>query len=49
MSIYLVRSDSGRTVRVTLPNTARHADDRITWDETVYVSWHAASPVVLTR
>ncbi|MBS0420601.1 MAG: polyamine ABC transporter ATP-binding protein [Proteobacteria bacterium] len=49
MSIYLVRIDSGRTVRVTIPNVARHADDRITWDETVYLSWHAASPVVLTR
>jgi putrescine transport system ATP-binding protein len=49
MSIYLVRIDSGRTVRVTIPNVARHADDRITWDETVYLSWHAAGPVVLTR
>jgi putrescine transport system ATP-binding protein len=49
MSIYLVRIDSGKTIRVTLPNVARHAQDRITWDETVYVSWHAESPVVLTR
>ena len=49
MSIYLVKIDSGKTIRVTLPNVARHAEDRITWDETVYVSWHAESPVVLTR
>ena len=49
MSIYLVRIESGKTIRVTLPNVARHADDRITWDETVYISWHAESPVVLTR
>src|SRR3954467_7664425 len=49
MSIYLVQIASGRTIRVTIPNVARHADDRITWDETVYLSWHAASPVVLTR
>jgi putrescine transport system ATP-binding protein len=49
MSIYLVQIPSGRTIRVTIPNVARHADDRITWDETVYLSWHAASPVVLTR
>lgn len=49
VSIYLVRTEGGRTVRVTLPNVARHAEDRITWDEPVYVSWHAASPVVLTR
>ena len=49
MSIYLVQIASGKTVRVTIPNVARHADDRITWDETVYLSWHAGSPVVLTR
>jgi putrescine transport system ATP-binding protein len=49
MSIYLVRAGSGKTIRVTIPNVARHAEDRITWDETVYVSWHAESPVVLTR
>jgi putrescine transport system ATP-binding protein len=49
VSIYLVRTETGKMVRVTLPNIARHAEDRITWDETVYVSWHAASPVVLTR
>jgi putrescine transport system ATP-binding protein len=49
MSIYLVRTGSGKTIRVTIPNVARHTEDRITWDETVYVSWHAESPVVLTR
>jgi putrescine transport system ATP-binding protein len=49
MSIYLVRTESGKTIRVTIPNVARHTEDRITWDETVYVSWHAESPVVLTR
>jgi putrescine transport system ATP-binding protein len=49
MSIYLVQTASGRMIRVTLPNVARHAEDRITWDETVYVSWRSDSPVVLTR
>jgi putrescine transport system ATP-binding protein len=49
MSIYLVQIESGKTVRVTIPNVARHTEDRITWDETVYLSWHAESPVVLTR
>jgi putrescine transport system ATP-binding protein len=49
MSIYLVQVESGKTIRVTIPNVARHTEDRITWDETVYVSWHAESPVVLTR
>jgi putrescine transport system ATP-binding protein len=49
VSIYLVQTAAGKTIRVTLPNVARHAEDRITWDETVFVSWHAESPVVLTR
>jgi putrescine transport system ATP-binding protein len=49
MSIYLVQAESGKTIRVTIPNVARHTEDRITWDETVYLSWHAESPVVLTR
>ncbi len=49
VSIYIVRTDTGRNIRVTLPNVARHTEDRITWDETVYVSWHAGSPVVLGR
>jgi putrescine transport system ATP-binding protein len=49
MSIYLVQVESGKTIRVTIPNVARHTEDRITWDESVYLSWHAESPVVLTR
>ncbi len=49
VSIYLVQIDSGKTVRVTLPNIMRDADQRITRDETVYLSWHGSSPVVLTE
>jgi putrescine transport system ATP-binding protein len=48
MSVYLVRLDSGRMVRVTIPNIERH-DQRIVWDETVHLSWHPSSPVVLTQ
>ena len=48
MSVYLVRLDSGRMVRVTIPNAERHADDRIVWEESVYLSWQPAAPVVLT-
>jgi putrescine transport system ATP-binding protein len=47
MSIYIVQLDSGKMVRVTQPNSYRHADDLITWDQSVYVHWHASSPVVL--
>jgi putrescine transport system ATP-binding protein len=50
MSVYLVKIDTGRTVRVTLPNIERLSDDeRILWDETVYLSWHESSPVVVTQ
>ncbi|HET9449133.1 MAG TPA: polyamine ABC transporter ATP-binding protein [Steroidobacteraceae bacterium] len=46
MSIYLVQLGSGKMMRVTQPNTHRHADG-ITWDQQVYLHWHASSPVVL--
>jgi putrescine transport system ATP-binding protein len=50
MSVYLVKIESGKTVRVTLPNIERKSDDeRILWDETVYLSWDASSPVILTQ
>jgi putrescine transport system ATP-binding protein len=49
VSIYLVRIESGRMVRVTRPNVFRHAEDRISWEEAVWLSWHPSSPVVLTQ
>ncbi len=49
MSIYLLKLDSGKVVRVTQPNVYRHADDRITWDERVYLHWRPESPVVVTK
>jgi len=49
VSIYLVQIDSGKTVRVTLPNIMRDAEHRIARDETVHLSWHGSSPVVLTE
>jgi putrescine transport system ATP-binding protein len=49
MSIYLLRLDSGKVVRVTQPNIYRHADDRITWEERVYLQWYPESPVVVTK
>ncbi len=48
-SVYLVALDSGREVRVTLPNSARDAEQRIGTDEVVFLSWQAGSPVVLTE
>ena len=49
MSVYLVQIESGKIVRVTRPNVIRHADDRIGSNESVFLSWHASSPVVLTQ
>ena len=49
VSIYLVQIDSGKTLRVTLPNIMRDAENRITRDEAVFLSWHGSSPVVLTE
>ena len=48
-SVYLVALDSGREVRVTLPNSARDAEQRIGQDEIVFLSWQTGSPVVLTE
>lgn len=49
MSIYIVELETGKLVRVTLPNIVRRAEDRFTVAESVYLSWHASSPVVVTR
>src|ERR1700737_1689634 len=48
LSIYLVKLPTGKVVRVTQPNTSRHAE-AITWDQQGHLSWDATSPVVVTR
>ena len=48
LSIYLVKLPTGKVVRVTQPNTSRHAE-AISWEQPVYLSWDATSPVVVTR
>ncbi len=48
LSIYLVKLPTGKIVRVTQPNTSRHAET-ITWEQKVYLSWNSSSPVVVTR
>jgi len=49
LSIYLLKLPSGKIVRVTQPNVYRHADERVTWDEQVYLRWDATSPVVVLK
>jgi putrescine transport system ATP-binding protein len=49
-SVYLVKLGSGRQVRVTQPNTMRQSvGGRISWDESVWLSWDSSSPVVVTQ
>ena len=48
ISVFKVKLDSGMSVKVTQPNLIRHAEDRIDWDDRVWLSWHAASGVALT-
>ncbi|MFO1434901.1 MAG: polyamine ABC transporter ATP-binding protein [Gammaproteobacteria bacterium] len=47
ISVFNVRLDSGKVVKATQPNLIRHAEDKITWDDRVYLHWHPASGVVL--
>jgi putrescine transport system ATP-binding protein len=49
MSIFLVQLDSGKTVRITQQNTHRQAEEPLTWEERVWVSWHESSAVVVTE
>jgi putrescine transport system ATP-binding protein len=49
-SIYLVKLASGRQMRVSQPNALRQGTvDRIRWDDRVWLSWDASSPVVVTQ
>jgi putrescine transport system ATP-binding protein len=49
LSIYLVQIDSGKMLRVTLPNTRRGGERPLAREESVWLSWHGSSPVVLTE
>ncbi len=49
MSIYLVQIESGKMLRVTLPNITRGGERPLAREEDVWLSWHGSSPVVLTE
>jgi putrescine transport system ATP-binding protein len=49
MSIYLVQIPSGKMVRVTLPNVRRGGERPLEREESVWLSWHGSSPVVLAE
>ena len=48
MTVYQVRLDNGRYMRVTKANALRGDPDAISWDETVWASWSGSSGSVLT-
>ncbi len=48
ISVFNVKLDTGKLVKVTRPNLIRHSEDNITWDDRVFLHWHPASGVVLT-
>ncbi|GEO82258.1 ABC transporter ATP-binding protein [Pararhodospirillum oryzae] len=47
-STYIVELTSGKRVRSTIANHARDVEWTITWEDRVFVSWTARSPVVVT-
>ncbi len=48
LSIFRVRLKTGKQIDLTRTNQERSAEEPITWDDNVFVSWDAASGVVLT-
>jgi spermidine/putrescine ABC transporter ATP-binding subunit len=46
-SVFDVELTSGKRVRATRPNLTRYDQEDFDWDEPVWLSWHACSPVVL--
>jgi len=48
LSIYHVKTESGMIIRATLVNVDRLVEDRLTWDDEVYISWQPGAAVVLT-
>lgn len=49
LSIYRLRLPSGQTIRASQTNLDRYSEDRISWDENVWVSWDDVAGVVLSR
>uniref|UniRef100_A6W146 Spermidine/putrescine import ATP-binding protein PotA n=1 Tax=Marinomonas sp. (strain MWYL1) TaxID=400668 RepID=A6W146_MARMS len=46
-SIFKVRLNSGKEIRITQPNVSREMGNRLTWEDRVFLSWDANSCVVL--
>ena len=48
LSIYHVRTENNMSIRATLANVDRRVEDRLTWEDEVYLSWQPGAAVVLT-
>lgn len=48
-SVYQIRLDSGKAIKVSRPNLSRQAADAISWDDPVWLSWEENAGVVLTQ
>jgi putrescine transport system ATP-binding protein len=46
---YHVKLETGMTLKVMNSNDARHDDNRLDWDDTVYAWWDGSDVVVLTQ
>ena len=49
ISIYHIRLASGRKVQVSLTNLRHTGEQRLTWDDEVYLAWHPANALVLVQ
>lgn len=49
LSIYRVKTASGKIIQVSAQNRVRSAERLLEWDEEVYLSWDKQSSVVLTE
>ncbi len=47
-TVYHLVLASGARLKVTQPNTQRHADDQLTWGDEAWAQWSDSSQVVLT-
>jgi spermidine/putrescine transport system ATP-binding protein/putrescine transport system ATP-binding protein len=47
ITLYEVKLDTGRSIRVSRPNLSRWDQEEFGWDDKVSLQWHPSSPVVL--
>ncbi len=48
-STFIVAMPSGKMIKITAGNTARHESSQITWNDDVFFWWDVSAPVTLTR